>query len=238
MKYIIGFLLCLNAFCIHSIKSQTNEMKTSSLHYLVREPKIKIAKPKLLILLHGVGSNEQDLFSLTQYLPDDFLILSVRGPYTYNQGYAWYNLQFTDNGIIHDKIQAENSRKLLIEFITGLKTKYQFDASQVYLCGFSQGAIMSYYIALSKPDLIKGIAAMSGRILEETKPLIQKEKVKSLKVFISHGTEDPVLKIQYARDANSYLRSINIQPVYKEYKDVHTINQQMLTDLIIWLKNN
>lgn len=237
MKHIFGFLLCLNFFCIQDITSQTSEMKASSLHYLVREPKTKIAKPKLLILLHGVGSNEQDLFSLAQYLPDDFLILSVRGLYAYNQGYAWYNLQFTDNGIIHDKIQAESSRKLLIEFIAGLKNKYQYDASQIYLCGFSQGAIMSYYIALSKPDLIKGIAVMSGRMLEETKTLVQKEKVKSLKVFISHGTEDPVLKIQYARDAKTYLQSIGIQPVYKEYKDVHTINQQMLSDLINWLKH-
>lgn len=238
MKYFIGFLLCISSCFNGKLTAQTNPIKSSDLKYLVREPKVKTTKARLLVLLHGVGSNEQDLFSLAQYLPDDFLILSVRGPYTYNQGYGWYNLQFTDKGIIHDKAQAESSRKLLIEFISGLKTKYQFDASQVYLCGFSQGAIMSYYIALSRPDFIKGIAIMSGRMLDETKPLVQKEKVKSLKVFISHGTEDSVLKIQYARDAKNYLQSVGIQPVYKEYIDVHTINQQMLSDLIIWLKNN
>lgn len=236
MKYIICLFIGFNFFFNHELKSQTVEVKASSLKYLVREPKVKISKPKLLILLHGVGSNEQDLFSLAQYLPDDYLILSVRGPYTYNQGYGWYNLQFTKDNIIHDKKQAESSRKLLIEFITGLKNKFQFDTSQIYLCGFSQGAIMSYYVGLSRPDLVKGIAIMSGRMLEETKSLIQKDKVKSLKIFISHGTEDPVLGIQYARDANVYLQTLGIKHLYKEYKDVHTINNAMLVDLIQWLK--
>jgi hypothetical protein len=50
------------------------------LHYLVREPVVKTAETPVLILLHGVGSNEQDLFSLANRLPDDFLVISARAP--------------------------------------------------------------------------------------------------------------------------------------------------------------
>ena len=51
-----------------------------SLEYLVRQPKISIQKPPLLILLHGFGSNEQDLFSFADELPDELLIISARAP--------------------------------------------------------------------------------------------------------------------------------------------------------------
>ncbi|WP_246835824.1 hypothetical protein [Leptospira meyeri] len=50
------------------------------LEYLVRKPKVSIENPPLLLLLHGVGSNEEDLFSLSNYLPESLLVVSVRGP--------------------------------------------------------------------------------------------------------------------------------------------------------------
>jgi len=78
---------------------------------------------------------------------------------------------------------------------------------------------------------------MSGRLLEDIKPLVKpNEKLKSLRVFISHGTNDNVLGINYAREAKDYIEKQGIKPVYKEYQDVHTINNSMLTDLIQWLK--
>ena len=55
---------------------------------------------------------------------------------------------------------------------------------------FSQGSIMVYSVGLTVPEKIKGIAIMSGRLLEEVKPIInQKNKLKNLKIFISHGTK-------------------------------------------------
>ena len=96
---------------------------------------------------------------------------------------------------------------------------------------------MSYSIGLTRPDLIKGIAVMSGRLLEEIKPLIAtNDKLQQLKVFISHGTNDSTLPIQYAKDANAFLKTLNIKPVFKEYQAGHEINNLMLSDLINWLK--
>lgn len=211
----------------------------ASLHFVVKHPKIENNKTPIIILLHGVGSNEKDLFSFADQLPENYLVVSARAPQVQGQdSYAWYNLHFTDGKPIYDVKQAEESRKLILKFIEELKRKFTFDHQQIYLCGFSQGGIMAYSVGLSSPDKIKGIAVMSGRLLDEAKPLIDKEKVKSLKVFISHGTEDPVLGIHYAREANQYLKTLGITPIYNEYRDVHTINQAMLKDLVTWLSKN
>nr|WP_315251264.1 alpha/beta fold hydrolase [uncultured Flavobacterium sp.] len=211
-----------------------------SLHYLVRQPKIKIKKPPLIILLHGVGSNEQNMFSFADALPDKYKVVSVRGPLTFGNGsYAWFQVQFGANGSIINEEQAENARKEIIMFIEDLNTVEEFDLNQVYLMGFSQGGIMSYSVALTEPEKVKGIAVMSGRLLPEIKPLVVSEgRLKKVRIFVSHGKQDPVLKYGYAEDAVTYLESMELQPDFHTYNEVHTINKQMLDDVNLWLNKN
>jgi len=69
--------------------------KKLSLEYKIREPKIPTDNPPLLILLHGYGSNEDDLFSFAPELPEEFLIISARAPLTLGvDSYAWYTHPF------------------------------------------------------------------------------------------------------------------------------------------------
>ena len=208
------------------------------LYYIHRNPKTAQVKPPLIILLHGVGSNEKDLFSFAEKLPDNFLVVSARAPYTIGQdSYAWYEVDFSSGQPVINKEQAEKSRTTIVDFITQLKTLHSFDEKQVYLCGFSQGAIMSYSVGLTRPDLIKGIAVMSGRLLEEVKPEIKDTvNLKQLKVFVSHGSNDNVLGIHYARESVAYLKGLGITPFYKEYPEGHTISNAMLQDMLLWLK--
>lgn len=214
------------------------ESDTPVLKYLVREPGIKSAHPPMLVLLHGFGSNEQDLFSFANSLPAKYLIISARAPFTLEpDSYAWYQFEYAAGKSVSNIEQEEKSRQLIIQLIGQLKDKYSVDANEIYLCGFSQGAIMSYSIALTRPDLVKGIAVMSGRLLEEVKPKIAApEKLKQLKVFISHGTNDNTLPFQYSKSADTYLKSRGIHPVFKQYPAGHEINKQMLHDLVNWLK--
>lgn len=210
---------------------------SASLHYLVREPIVKSAKTPVIILLHGVGSNEKDLFSLANRLPDHFLVISARAPIRLGENsFAWYQVDFSTGKPVFNVEQQENSRAILIRFIDQIKKQYNVNGD-IYLGGFSQGAIMSYSVGLSRPDLVDGIAVMSGRLLEETKPLVAaKDKLQALKIFISHGVNDPVLTIEYARNSVAYLKTLNLKPTYKEYPAVHTINNDMLLDLVKWLK--
>jgi len=215
------------------------EKKDALMQYLVREPRIKNGKAPLLLLLHGVGSNEKDLFSFANLLPDQFLVVSARGPYTLEPGrYAWYQVDFSTGKPVIQIEQEERSRRIILQFIEELKERYLIEEGAVFLCGFSQGAIMSYSAGLTAPHLIKGIAAMSGRLLEEVKPMIATtEKLKRLRVFISHGIEDRMLNIEYARSCDSYLKSLGVQTDCKEYHEGHGINREMLADLIAWLTN-
>ncbi|WP_029268468.1 alpha/beta hydrolase [Flavobacterium sp. KJJ] len=214
--------------------------KKPALHYLVRQPKIKTTKPPLLLLLHGVGGNEQNLFSFANELPDDFLIVSARGPLTLGpQSFAWFQVNFTNGYPQINEQQAEAARITILDFIEALKEEHDFDEKQVYLMGFSQGGIMSYSVALTQPEKIKGIAVMSGRLLPEVKPLIADEKrLEKLKVFISHGKQDAVLHFPFATDAVAYLENKGIHPEFHQYNEGHTINKQMFDDVKLWLKTN
>lgn len=208
------------------------------LHYLLRNPKIKTEKPPVLILLHGYGSNEKDLFSFASQLPDQYLIVSARAPIHLNgDAYAWYPIDFSSDKPEHNLQLEESSRNTLLRFITELKEKFKLNTSEIYLCGFSQGAIMALSLALTRPDIIKGSAVMSGRLLKGIKSLIaKKENLRSLKIFISHGINDNTLPISYGRESHVFVKSLGIVPIYKEYQEGHSINNQMLKDLIAWLK--
>jgi len=66
-----------------------------SLEYKIQEPKVILDKNPVLLLLHGYGSNEEDLFSFATELPDNYYIISARAPYDLHYGaYAWYAINF------------------------------------------------------------------------------------------------------------------------------------------------
>lgn len=207
------------------------------LYYLVRNPIPQSQNPPILILLHGVGSNEEDLFSLSNQLPPKFLVISARAPFTISPGsYKWYDADFSQNPPRINPAQAESSRVELIQFIDQLGTKFSFDQKQVFLCGFSQGAIMSWSVALTSPDKVKGIIALSGRILEEIKPqMAPKESFKSLETLIIHGTEDHVLPVSNGRAAKKLMEETGIKCSYHELPLGHTINQETLRLMNDWL---
>ncbi len=209
----------------------------AGLHYLVRQPAVASATPPVLLLLHGVGSNEEDLFSFADRIPDEYLVISARAPNTLGAGsYAWYQVDFSTGKPVYNLEQAEQSRTTLVHFIQELNKAHTFDPARVYLCGFSQGAILAYSVALTRPDLVHGIAAMSGRLLEEVKPRITRTpELRLLSVLITHGTQDATLPVRYADEADTYLRSLGLAPMLKTYPDGHTINAAMLADLLAWL---
>lgn len=237
-KAIPLFMMLFVCAIISNSYSQNATPIKMELKYLVREPKIKSEHPPLLLLLHGFGSNEKDLFSFANQLPDKYLVVAAQGQISIGgDGYAWYHVDFSSGKPAYKFEEEEKSRKVIIDFIEAIKKQYQVDAKQVYLCGFSQGAIMSYSIALTRPDLVKGIAVMSGRLLEEIKPLIQpKEKLSGLKLFVSHGTNDNVLTFDYAKQSVAYLNTLGLQPIFKQYTAGHEINAAMFSDLLEFLK--
>ena len=206
-----------------------------SLQYLIREPETVPQKRKAIILLHGVGSNEQDLFGLADHLPDEFYIISARGQYALGSGrFAWYNVDFSTGKPVINPQQELASRAVIRRFISEMKEKHRLE--EIYLGGFSQGGIMSYSVGLADPKKVDGVISFSGRILEEVQESITaRAEHKALRVFLAHGIQDNTLPIHYARQAKTCLEEIGVQLTYREYQMAHQINQQVLTDLKKWL---
>lgn len=212
-----------------------------SLHYLIREPKVKLDKNPLLLLLHGYGSNEQDLFSFESELPDNCYVVSARAPFEMQFGsYAWYAINFdADENKFSDIIQAQSSRDCIAHFIDELIQKYPIDNHDVTLIGFSQGCILSYAIGVSYPKKITKIIAMSGYFNEKIAiSKFEKNNLETLKIFASHGNVDQVVPVTWARKAQPTLCDLGVKIEYHEYPMGHTISQQNFKDALNWLKKN
>ncbi|GAB3724870.1 alpha/beta hydrolase [Flavobacterium koreense] len=211
-----------------------------TLHHLVREPKIKKDKNPLLLLLHGYGSNEEDLFSFASELPEEYYIVSARAPYDMMYGsYAWYAINFdADENKFSDIGQAQQSRDLIATFIDELVANYAIDANDVTLIGFSQGCILSYSIAVSYPQKVQRVVAMSGYFNEEIAIENFKENdLSKLKIFASHGSVDQVVPVDWARNSIPKLKELGIDIVYKEYPVGHGVAPQNFFDFKNWLQN-
>lgn len=210
-----------------------------SLHHLVREPKTKKDKNPVLLLLHGYGSNEEDLFSFATELPDEYYVISARAPYGLPPyGYAWYAINFdADENKFSDIAQARQSRDLVLRFIDELTAQYPIDPQDVTLIGFSQGCILSYAAALSHPEKIRRVVAMSGYLNEDIAVEgFRQHNFSHLKMFISHGSADQVIPVDWARKAKPELDKLGIESVYKEYPVGHGVAPQNFYDLLAWLK--
>jgi phospholipase/carboxylesterase len=211
------------------------------LHHLVREPKIKLEKNPLLLLLHGYGSNEEDLFSFSAELPDEYYVISARAPYDLQFGsYAWYAIDFdADEKKFSDLNQARISRDLIASFIDELIANYAIDSQNITLIGFSQGCILSYAIGLSYPKKIQRVVAIGGYFNTEiAKEGYENNDFSEITFFSSHGTVDQVVPVEWARKAKPILDSLGIENLYKEYPIGHGISPQNFYDFKYWLENN
>ena len=104
------------------------------------------------------------------------------------------------------------------------------------MMGFSQGAIMSASVALTLPDLVTGVALMSGRILPEIQPLMAaSEKLEGLPILVVHGIVDTVLPINHSRASRQLLASLPVELTYHEYPMGHEVSQESLADVSSWL---
>ena len=218
-------------------KNETLKDTALILEYKIREAHNQSQKPGLIVLLHGVGSNEEDLFRQAGKFPTDFVVVSARAPYTLAPGrYAWFQVDLSKGKPVINPEQAEKSRLVLNTFVNQLIERYSIDAGKVYMGGFSQGGIMSYSVGLTFPQKFKGIFILSSRLLPEVKPLIKAgAALEQLKVFIAHGTHDEVLPLAYAHEAKAYLEELTPNITYNEYEMGHTTSEKELAHLLEWL---
>ena len=208
-----------------------------SLHHKIRTSSLAENAP-LLIMLHGYGSDENDLFSFASELPEELFIISARAPYTMQPfGNAWYAINFDAvQGKWSDNIQAKESRDLIAKFIDEVTDTYPVDKNKVTLLGFSQGTILSYAVALTYPEKVKNIIALSGYINKDILPQdIETKDYSHLDFYCSHGSVDQVIPVDWARRTPSFLNSLHIKHQYSEFPVGHGVAPQNFYELKDWL---
>lgn len=191
----------------------------------------------LLLLVHGYGSDENDLFSLIPYLDDRFTAVSVRAPHAYPPGYGWYDISFTDRGILRDEAMIEGSGQALETFLREAVEKYGADPARVFVLGFSQGAAMALQLLLTRPQLLAGAVALSGHVPDVGWDARASDDALAGKpVFVGHGVADPVVPIAAGRDARARLGSLPVNLTYRERPGMgHTIDGELLAEVSSWL---
>ena len=211
-----------------------------SLTHIIKPSSLKEGRPPVLFMFHGYGSNEEDLFSFAPELPPELCVISVRAPYTMEPfGYAWYAINFdADKGKWSDDKQAISSREKIVGFIDEACTTYGLDTDRITLMGFSQGTILSYAVALSYPEKIKNVVALSGYINENIILGGYKDKNhENLKIYASHGQVDQVIPTEWAQKIPDFLEALDIDYVYEEFPVGHGVAPQNFFSFKKWLED-
>lgn len=209
-----------------------------SLEHLIRPSSLTEGKPPVMFMLHGYGSNEEDLFSFATELPEELCIISVRAPYPMEPfGNAWYAINFdAQQGKWSDDEQAALSRDKIIKFMEEACKTYGLDDQDITLLGFSQGTILSYAVALSYPEKIKNVIALSGYINEKILADGYRDKNhENLKIYASHGQVDQVIPPKWAQKAPPFLDKLGIEHVYEEFPVGHGVAPQNFHSFKNWL---
>jgi len=209
-------------------------------YYLERKPEKINSETTILFMLHGYGSNEEDLFSFLPDLPKEMWIVSFRAPKEIPfGGYSWFDLNLNNLQNIMDEHEVSGVLRDLMQFITRFQRENNIQ-NRMDLIGFSQGGILSYALALSYPEYFHKISILSA--FPEKKILNQisknSEELKRLTFFISHGMEDGVIPLEWAREAAPLLEEHKIKFTFREYMSGHGVNQKNYLDLMSFLNND
>ncbi len=210
-----------------------------NLKYRYKEPtKTTDKKPPLLLLLHGFGADENDLFGLASFMDERFFIASVQAPFALSfGGRAWFEIYFEMGQVTgFNAKQFEQSLGMILEFVDELVAEHDLDGTRVYLCGFSQGSMMSVSSVFKAPEKFAGAVLMSGRAANEMIIEENVEKLKDFPIFVTHGTLDSVLPIENGRATKEILSRLPVNLEYKEYPMAHEISPESLQDVSSWLR--
>ena len=189
-------------------------------------------KPPGLLMLHGRGADEHDLLGMAGALDPRLLVVSARAPLPLGWGHHWYEL--VDVGRPEPETFAR-SLSLLHEFIPAVVAGYNIDPARLFLLGFSQGAMMSGAVVLTRPELAAGAVLLSGYLPLHAGLPIQEERLKGFPFFVAHGTRDPVIPVAFGREARDYLTGVGADLTYREYPTDHRIVEPELAEVAVWL---
>lgn len=190
-------------------------------------------RPPLLILLHGRGADESDLFELAPYLDPRFAIAAIRAPLATDEGgYTWCESRSPGRYI------GESLRETLTWFqvwLDGLSLGRQ-EPQDVYLLGFSAGMAMASALVLDQPTRYAGAILLSGTLPFDTDLSITKHRLANVPIFHGHGSFDQMIPANLVARSDKYLReSSGAMLESRTYPIAHEISEAEVRDINAWL---
>jgi len=191
-----------------------------------------------LVLMHGRATDENDLFPLLDLLDPERRLLGVtpRGPLRLPPGgNHWYVVErigYPDQATFHPTYE------LLTGWLDGLLAEHGIDHSRAVLGGFSQGTVMSYALGLGagRPQPA-GIIALSGFMPTVEGFALDLADRSGFPVAIGHGSADPVIGVEFARDARKRLEAAGAALKYEEHPGGHHVDPRFVAGLADWVSD-
>lgn len=211
-------------------------MNKLSLHHLVQYPSTHNAgvKHPAVLALHGRGSNEDDLIGLAPYLPKELLWISPRGPLELGPGaYEWFQISQVGKP---DPTRLANALHTVDQFINEILEAYPINTTKLFLLGFSQGSIVSLSYTLTNPLRVTGTISQSGYLPHESGLPLDKADLKHKPILLTHGIQDAVLPVDWARSSRDTLQRLDASVEYHEFNMGHTISAESLATINTWLE--
>jgi phospholipase/carboxylesterase len=189
-----------------------------------------------LVLFHGRATSEDDLFPLLDELDPERRLLGVtpRGPLSLPPGGAhWYTVRqigFPDPETFHATYRLAGS------WLDDLLGEHGIAHDRTVLGGFSQGTVMAYALGLGagRPTPA-GVLALSGFMPTVEGFELDLGKARGLPVAIGHGSYDPVIGVEWGRDARDRLSAAGAEVLYREYPLPHAVDPGFIPELREWL---
>jgi thioredoxin 1 len=193
---------------------------------------------RLLLLMHGIGSNEHDLAGLAPIIDPDgnFVTVCPRGPYGYGPGFAWFRMESPE--LVGPTM--DSSLQALDDVVESACAEYGLSREQMVVGGFSMGGAMSLMYTFRHSDRPRpaGVLVMSGFLPgdPETLDWTTTDERGLPPVLMQHGIHDPMVPLERAKYTVRILEEHNVSVQFREYAMDHTVTPDSATDAKEWLE--
>jgi phospholipase/carboxylesterase len=137
---------------------------------------------------------------------------------------------------VPDPDQVMAALETIDGFIGEILSAYPVDPQKLFLLGFSQGSIISMYYTLRRPSRVAGAIAQSGYIPTGVDLQIDEAGVKGKPFLLTHGQQDTLIPVEWARASRDRLRELGADLSYHEFQMGHTVSMESLAVIHAWLE--
>ncbi|MCA9937820.1 MAG: alpha/beta fold hydrolase [Anaerolineales bacterium] len=184
-----------------------------------------------VVMLHGRAGNEDVMWVFARALPPGWLLVAPRAIKPDEGGYAWHPRL---PHVWPSLAQFDAAVAVVAHLIRALPALYNADPRRLYLMGFSQGAALSYAVAMRHPPLVRGVAGLVGFAPTNAEEAMARQALAGLPVFMAVGRQDDKIPYERAQACATILRGAGADLTCREYAGGHKMPAQGMRDLTTW----